>query len=462
MKIHLIPASTGDADGLDLNEKVRVRIITHKKTMEDDVALKEIIKGEYSFDHLVQGMPFPLREFRIEIDGAKLLLNNHQDFSLSGIRINLNCLSSIYAFRALRAGENTLVYSDESSKRSVKIIVEASQEQTMLPRFRNDGFYPSGNAEIPESKLQFVWPEAVGDSVAGYHIQISAFPDMRYPLSPTFDRLVKEDQMRISGGTVGFRLPWHGMLPVQKKLYWRVRPYNNDLLAGDWSKTASFKVRGPGAPQQIETSEQEGKIVLSWKAAAYGNTPAYYEIHASNLEGFIPVDKPHRILGLSDQNTSKKCWYDTCATSWPVVPSTFVTSTRETKIVLFPSAVQNLKKRLGAHWRVIAVDAEGSRSCPSPQGFLRTPMLVPPETIVFPPGKVTYRVPAISTLGRVWIKENYDMGLWSKPQIIFSLKPNPSQRVADWKIDKATGIVTGHLGENEEIAPFYFHSGSIW
>jgi hypothetical protein len=449
MKIHLIPASVGDSDGLVLNEKVRVRIIAPEKTMEDDVALKEIIKGEYSLDHLVQKMDFPLREFRIEIDGRKLISNNHKNFSLSGIRISLNCLSTIFAMRALRSGQNTLVYSDESSKRSVKIIVEAGQVQTMLPRFPNDDFYPSGNAEIPESKLQFVWPEAVGDSVAGYHIQISAFPDMRYPLSPTFDRLVKEDQMSIVGGTVRFRLPWHGMLPVQKKLYWRVRPYNNDLLAGDWSKTASFEVRGPGAPERIKLTEQEGKIVLSWEKATYGTTPAYYEIHASNLEGFIPVDKPHRILGLSDSNTNKRCWHDTCATAWPVVPSTFVTSTRETKIVLFPSAVQNLKKRLGAHLRVIAVDAKGSRSCPSPQGFLRTPLLIPPEIIVLPPGKVTYRVPVISTLGRVWIKENYDMGLWTKPKITFSLAPNSSQ---NWKIDNNKGLIKGTLKANEEIS----------
>lgn len=449
MKIHLISASMNDAERLDLTEKIRVRIVTHEKTMEEYVALKEIIKGEYSLDHLVQKMFFPLREFRIEIDGSKLLLNNRKDFSLSGIQISLNCLSTIFAFRALRAGENALVYSDDSSKRSVKIIAEARQGHTMLPSFLNDDFYPSGNAKIPESKLQFEWPEAIGDSVAGYHIQISAFPDMRYPLSPTFDRLVKEEQIRTAEGKVGFQLPWHGMLPVQKKLYWRVRPYNNDLLAGDWSKTASFEIRGPGAPEQIKLTEQEGKIVLSWKAAANGIPPAYYEIHASNLEGFMPVDKPHRLLGLSDHNTNRRCWYDTCAAAWPVVPSTFFTSTRETNIVLIPSDMKNLKKRFGAHWRVIAVDAKGSRSSPSPQGFLRTPMLVPPEVIVVPPGKVTYQVPVISTLGRVWIKENYDMRLWSKPQITFSLEPNSSQ---SWKIDKTKGLIRGALKANEEIS----------
>ena len=449
MKIHLVSNATGVTDGLDLGDKICIRMITPKKTMEDCVVLKEIIKSEYSFDHLVQGMSYPLREFRIEIDGRKLLSNNHEDFSLSGIQVNLNCLSTIFAMRALRAGENTLVYSDDSSVRSVKIITEARGEHVTLPRFPNDDFSPSANAAIPESKLQFVWPAAVDDSVAGYHIQISAFPDMRYPLSPTFDRLVKEDQMKVVGGTVRFRLPWHGMLPVQKKLYWRVRPFNQTLLAGDWSKTASFKVRGPGAPEQIKLTEQEGKIVLSWKAAAYGTTPAYYEIHTSNLEGFIPVDKPHRLLGLSDRNTNKRCWHDVCATAWPVVPSTFVMTTRESKIVFNPSDTKNLKKRFGAHWRVIAVDAKGSRSCPSPQGFLRTPMLVPPEIIVLPPGKVTYRVPVISTLGRVYTKGNYDMGLWSKPQITFSLAPGSLQ---NWKIDKTKGLITGTLKANEEIS----------
>jgi len=449
MNIHLVSDATDVPDGLDLNEKVCVRIVAPEITMEDCVALKEIIKGEYSLDHLVKKMPSFLREFKIEIDGSKLHLNNHSNFFLHGIQVNLNCLSTIFAMRALQAGENTLVYSDDSSVRSVKIIAEARGEHLTLPRFPNDDFYPSANAAIPESKLQFVWPAAVDDSVAGYHIQISAFPDMRYPLSPTFDRLVKEDQMKVVGGTVRFRLPWHGMLPVQKKLYWRVRPFNQALLAGDWSKTASFKVRGPGAPEQIKLTEQEGKIVLSWKAAAYGTKPAYYEIHASNLEGFIPVDKPHRLLGLSDRNTNKRCWHDVCATAWPVVPSTFVMTTRESKVVFNPSDMKNLKKRLGAHWRVIAVDAKGSRSCPSPQGFLRTPMLVPPEIIVFPPGKVTYRVPVISTLGRVSAKGGYNMGLWSKPHITFSLAPSSLQ---NWKIDKTKGLITGTLKANEEIS----------
>ena len=76
-------------------------------------------------------------------------------------------------------------------------------------------------------------------------------------------------------------------------------------------------------------------------------------------------------------------------------------------------------------------------------------MLVPPEIIVFPPGKVTYRVPVTSTLGRVSAKGGYNMGLWSKPHITFSLAPSSLQ---NWKIDKTKGLITGTLKANEEIS----------
>jgi hypothetical protein len=62
---------------------------------------------------------------------------------------------------------------------------------------------------------------------------------------------------------------------------------------------------------------------------------------------------------------------------------------------------------------------------------------------------VTYRVPAISTLGRIYTTGNYDLGLWSKPQITFSLAPGSSQ---NWKIDTAKGLITGTLKANEEIS----------
>jgi hypothetical protein len=107
---------------------------------------------------------------------------------------------------------------------------------------------------------------------------------------------------------------------------------------------------------------------------------------------------------------------------------------------------------VGAQWRVIAVDAEGSRSCPSPQGFLRTPMLVPPEIIILPPGKVTYRVPVISTLGRVLAgPPDYYLGTWSNPRLTYAIKLMTDQKTSDWKIDRATGVIRGTLNAKKEV-----------
>jgi hypothetical protein len=457
MRIRLIPGETENVSAPGPNEKVCIRIVAPQKTMVHCASLRDLTRGEFSLDRVVQDMPFPLREFRIEIDGSQL--RKRQKNSLfRRIQVNLDCRSTIFAMRALRVGENTLEYSDDSLIRSVRVVAEAHAEHVELPRFSNGDFRPSASEIIPEANLQFTWPIAINGSVSGYHFQISAFPDMRYPLSPTFDRLVTGDQIKVSGGSVRVRLPWDGLLPVQKKLYWRVRPYNQDLLAGDWSNTASFEVQGPGAPEEITLKEQEGQIVLSWRAAAYGTRPVRYEIHTSNLEGFIPMDKPHRIMGLSDRNTNKRCWWDTCAAAWPVVPSTFFASTGENSYVLVPRERKNLKKGLGAHWRVIAIDAKGSRSCPSPQGFLRTPMLVSPEIVDLPAGKVSYRVPVISTLGRVYVKDDYDMGLWSKPQLSFALTKRLN--LADGEFVKLSMLpadftTRGYHEANPDLLPYY-------
>jgi len=453
MQIRLIPLNAEKHDLPGAHEKISIVLVTPEQTFEERAPYADVIKGFHSLDGLVKSIPFPLREFQLRIDGRRLQPGDRRAAALQGIRIRLNGLSTVFAFRALRTGKNTLVYTDDSPSRSVRIDIAADPEQVALPYFPNAHFLPRSRAEVSESRLRFVWPGAAGDHVTGYHLQISLFPDMRYPLSPTFDRLIRGGEIRTAGGAVRFRLPWRGMLPVNKTLYWRVRPFNDTLLAGDWSEIRSFRVIGPGAPENLRTTEQDGKIVLTWKPADYGSSPVHYEIHMSSLEGFMPMDKPHRILGFSDREAGKKCWHDVCATSWPVVPATFISTTRETKIVLNKSLLTDKKKRLGAQWRVIAVDAKGSQSCPSPQGFLRTPMLVPPEIIALPPGKATYQVPVIGTLGRVLAgPPDYYLGTWSNPRLTYTLQPAAEQKPSDWNIDRANGIIRGTLAAGEEIS----------
>lgn len=453
MQIRLTPGNADVTDSPDTDEKITLKIVTPKGSFEHRASYAEVIKGFYSLDALVKSTSMPLRAFQLQIDGRQSYKKNMKVRTLRGIHIRLNGVSTAFAFRALRAGENNLVYTDSSPSRSIRIDVDAEPEQLTLPSIPEASLSPRARAKIPESHLRFEWPGAHGDRIAGYHFQISLFPDMRYPLSPTFDRLVRTDQTKTTNNTIEFTLPWRGMLPVNKMLYWRVRPFDDSLLAGAWSEVNSFQVTGPGAPQDLKTTEQGGKIILTWKPANYGSSPTRYELHMSDLEGFMPMNKPHRILGLSDQEAGKRCWTDVCATSWPVAPSTFVSSTRETRMVFSKSTLTDKLKKRVAHWRVIAVDAEGSQSCPSPQGHLRTPMLVPPDIIVLPPGNITYRLPVINTRGRVLAgPPDYYLGTWSQPKLNYAIQPMATQPPSGWKMDPTTGVIRGTLTPREQVA----------
>ena len=147
----------------------------------------------------------------------------------------------------------------------------------------------------------------------------------------------------------------------------------------------------------------QGKVILSWSASPSGTQPSYYEIHSSVLEGFNPMSEPHRILGFGDREEAKYTWYDVDATDWPVAPETTLTTTKETRLTLFDASGEKAAwfSKLGAHFRVIAVDADGSRSCPSPQAHLLSPLVLPDRVV--------------STVGRITTMHPYFLGLWNKP-----------------------------------------------
>ncbi|MBM3124783.1 MAG: hypothetical protein FJZ87_06865 [Chloroflexi bacterium] len=418
-----------------------------------DIPLNTLAAGFVSLDDRIQSLPYPQRKMTIEMWPVGPEAAVTRSVALKGISLKLFCQSTAFAFRGLRAGKNELIYSDASGSRSVRVEVQTVPANVQLLRYSQGEFLPAANQEIAESNLVFSWPEAEGAPVSGYHWQLSAFEDMRYPLSPTFDRLIEGDQIKRSGGRVNFTLPWRGMLPINRTLYWRVRPFGTDRWAGAWSAARPFKVRGPVAPEQVRATYTGGKIELSWSPRVAGSRPVLYEIHHSSLEGFSPVSENHRILGFSDQPVIKYVWEDVTATDWPVVPSTLLTTTSESRYILHDPAnpQTNLPNPLGAHIRIIAVDSEGSRSAPSPQISLTAPYLCAPAIVSLPAGEVSWKVPVIITAGRVTATEPYYMGLWGKPQYTFSLG-NISGGNGNWGIDAQTGTIQGTLSNGGNVS----------
>jgi hypothetical protein len=367
-----------------------------------DIPLYELISGTDSLSSHIQKFTYPLHDLQIEISISNSASNN--TVPLKGLSFELYSQATAYAFRSLKTGRNDLVYSDASDKRSVEVQVSAIPLKTTPPGFPAGSlFSPGDNKVVAEGDLTFSWPRAV--DVKGYQIQISAFADMRYPLSPTFERIVDKNEVTESQGRIQYQLPWRGMLPVDRNLYWRVRPFRENLLAGQWSGILPFKIKGPQAPEKISVDYDQGRVILSWSASPSGTQPLYYEIHSSILEGFVPMSEPHRVLGFGNQTEPTYEWYDMTASAWPTVSSTTLTTTNDTRIILYDGANANpaWSGRLGAHFRVIAIDADGSRSCPSPQAHLLSPLVLPDRVI--------------STVGRITAKHPYFLGLWNKPAL---------------------------------------------
>lgn len=422
--------------------------------------LRDALGDAISLDGMLDQMPYPQKRFQLTM----ALEPSRDDRSvppaiLHGIRVNLTLRSTIWACRGLKSGGNEIIYTDDSMSRQVIVEAGAEPDPRIPPVFAPGEYFPSADSTVPEAELAFRWPECEHQQAAGFHLQISAHADMRYPLSPTFDRLVRSRDL---SDWDGYRLPWPGLLPVGRTLYWRVRPVAPRSLAGVWSQPRTFRVAGPEPPKDFQAHPPANllrvnptdRLTLSWTPQqTSGTLPLYYEIHTSTTPGFSPVDKPHRVLGLSDSSEYAHLWGDVYVTDWPVVPSTLLTTTTQTSLLLFdPQTGEGFPpERWGPHFRVIAVDANGSRSASSPVAHLRSPLLPIPPEVIIPPGEFTWSIPTIRSDGRVLNKDCYHLGLWNRPKLSYSILA-VSPAANSWKVDSATGVLHGRLAPREEVA----------
>lgn len=434
---------------------LRIVLKTPAKSVGEDVPLEKLVENSYSLDSLIYKLPYPTRNMEVLISIKSPGKNSGKSLNVKGLQIRLLCQSTAFACRSPQMGENQIIYTDASGKRDVRIEIDTHPETVPLPQFTSGVFSPGNGKEIAEGALRFLWPAVPeNDGAVGYQWQVSAHRDMRYPLSPTFERLVYGTFLRHENGNVIFELPWRGMLPVNRELFWRVRPYNAGNMAGDWSQIQSFKVRGPGTPQNVRLVETAGKSILKWDPDPKGTAPATYEIHTSSLEGFMPSNKRHRILGMGLSEVMKYQWADVYATDWPLAPPTLLTTTRQKEWVVINEngPAPSMLQKPGTQYRIIAIDAQGSRSCPSPQIYLPHPRIVSPLKVIFSPGVVRWQVPVISSLGRVLATDpGYRLGLWEKPTLRYSLLDAPKGD-KDWAIDQETGVIHGKLARGQAVS----------
>jgi hypothetical protein len=338
------------------------------------------------------------------------------------------------ALPAMSIGENRFVYSDQSpGGRKVRITHEwVERSASRPPSAPSAAVFPADGGESENAEFAFRWLPAKdpdGDKIADYHFELSSRPDMKWPLSTNFYKLISNTPDR---GKTQYTLPHGGLLAPEQKYYWRVRAQDDKGVWGPWSKTWSFTPRGPATPVDVTLSFDSDRSVgtLRWKANTVGRKPAKYRVYGSDEKGFSVSDEPYKAaVGISKEVPATR-------------PANFIAEVAASEAVVIGADVKfNHGNR--AFYRVVAVDEKGNRSGPSDFAEAPRPILYSrPVTVARVGSEFRYALSVIRSLGDLRMRlvgGKETMSYWDRESPRFALKEGPA-----WlKIDAASGVLRG-------------------
>jgi hypothetical protein len=338
------------------------------------------------------------------------------------------------ALPAMSVGENKFVYTDQCpGERKVRIThdwVERSASQP--PGAPPAPDFPTDGGETDGTDFTFRWLPAKdpdGDQIADYHFELSDRPDMKWPLSTNFYKLISNTPDR---GKSQYKLPHVGLLSSDQRYYWRVRAMDGKGVWGAWSSTWTFTPRGPAAPIDVTIAyDRERNVgILRWKPNPAGRQPARYRIYGSDEKGFSASEEPHKVVvGLSKEVPSAR-------------DSNFIVQVTATEVVVIGPEV-GFANANRAFYRVVAVDEQGKRSGPSDYAEAPRPIVYSrPVTTAKVGTEYRYALSAIHSLGDVRtrvVDGKEKMNYWDVETPRFAMQEGP-----EWlKIDAATGTLSG-------------------
>jgi len=331
-------------------------------------------------------------------------------------------------------GANAFAYSDESaSQRRVRITqgwVERSA--TRPPAAPVDPVFPHAGGVAEGTEISFQWRPARdpdGDAIADYHFELSARPDMKWPLSMSFAKLISRTT---DAGRARYTLPGPGLLNPDTPYFWHVRAQDANGVWGPWSPTWSFTPKGPAPPRDVSLvyDGERNRGVLRWEPTSLGSKPVVYRVYASDEKGFSVSDRPYQVtVGVSKTTPAQ-------------FPANFVAETSAAELDVVGPDVK-LAGANKAFYRVVAVDAAGTRSGPSDYAASPRPVIASaPMTRATNGVPYRYRVEAIRSLGdlktRV-VNGKETMNFWDVERLRFEIQRGPRWLM----IDEASGLLSG-------------------
>ena len=335
------------------------------------------------------------------------------------------------ALPGMRVGSNDFVYTDESpAGRKVRITHEwVERSATRPPQPPAQAIFPADGGESDGSEFAFRWSPATdsdGDAIADYHFELSERPDVKWPLSPNFAKLIS---LTADKGRAQYTLPFAGLLAPDTKYYWHVRAMDANGVWGPWSRVWSFTARCVASPVDIalDFDQQTGRGVLRWTPNPEGRRPARYRVYGSDEKGFFASDTPR-----------KANFRDQAGTLPEQIPANFVAETDATELAVVGQGI-DLPNANKAHYRVVAVDDGGKRSYSSDYVESPRPLIytVPvADAAVGQPYR--YQLTAIRSIGDICVRGNGGKGYWDVETPRFALIRGPA-----WLKMDDTGLLTG-------------------
>ncbi|MCD4830181.1 MAG: Ig domain-containing protein [Anaerohalosphaeraceae bacterium] len=322
----------------------------------------------------------------------------------------------------LKLGENKVVYTDDSSAER-KVCVTYNWRETMAakPLAPPTLAYPANESMIRDEILTYKWQPVEG--AKAYHLQVARDKDFRWPYRPGLDVNYKEKPEH--------SIPSLGLYSPKTTYYWRICTKNDKGIWGDWSEPSTFTWTGPRVPLKVKLMEKNGLFTLFWQPNPRGEKPVSYEIYASDIKGFSisKTSYPVRTLG--------------------EVPGNFLGQITDNEIIVsgyldsnnLPTGVTNPENLNRCYYRVVAIDAHGTRSGPSNYTEMPHPFIyTPPVTIAKVGQPYRYQPLSISSMGDFQRRDHkLCKQFWDKELLEFKIEQGP-----EWlKIDSKSGLLTG-------------------
>lgn len=250
---------------------------------------------------------------------------------LDAIRFDTDIQCATRSLPSLFCGRNTICYRDDNKgSRKVRVTYGWQEEDSLRPPEAPELVFPRTGADVDRLDFEFRWrkPKGRGPKVDNYHIQVSRYPDFRWPVCPTFDRYVG---WTAYAGKTCWQPQFPGLLNPDETYYWRVRARNTKGVWGAWSETRAFVPHGPRHPVNLKAERRGRGQVLTWSPDPNGTPPIKYHVYGSTERGGFSVTE-EGLLGTVEE----PCW-----------------------------PLKGGRRGKGIAYRVVAVDTHDVRSAPS-------------------------------------------------------------------------------------------------